>query len=167
MVAEFEAVLEREGVHGALRHLNARTRHRYTGIYRFDPPMLRNLCLYDRENPSLRVGGDSPMQETYCSLVGADDAPFSVEDAALVERLVDHPARDRFIAYCGTPVRDATGRCIGTLCHFDVRPRLVPVDDIPLLERAARSLAPWVNGERSVHAPRRHPPPEQETSLTA
>lgn len=44
---------EQCGPHAALRFLNARTRFRYTGIYAIDPPTLRSIDLFDRENPSL------------------------------------------------------------------------------------------------------------------
>src|SRR5919107_5315661 len=93
LVDELAGVLAECGLHAGLRFLNARTRHRFTGVYRFDPPMLRNLCLFDRENPTLRFGGDTPMRETYCSLVGAQASPFATPDAEADGRLLDHPAR--------------------------------------------------------------------------
>jgi hypothetical protein len=137
LVDELESVLDGPGLHAGLRFLNARTRHRFTGVYRFDPPMLRNLCLFDRENPTLRFGGDTPMRETYCSLVGAELSPFSTPNAGEDARLTQHPARNSVIAYCGVPLMDADGQCVGSLCHFDVRPRLVPMEEVPLLELAA------------------------------
>jgi GAF domain-containing protein len=137
LLDELAGVLAECGLHAGLRYLNARTRHRFTGVYRFDPPMLRNLCLFDRENPTLRFGGDTPMRETYCSLVGAKVSPFATPDAAADGRLLDHPARLSVLAYCGVPLVDDQGSCFGSLCHFDVRPRLVPADEVPLLERAA------------------------------
>lgn len=141
LARRFELLLEREGMHGALAFLNARTRHRFTGVYRFDPPMLRNVCLFDRENPTLRLGGDSPMRETYCSLVGEVNAPFLTNDAAADARLAEHPARASVIAYCGVPLRGEGGLCFGTLCHFDLRPRLAPLGELPLLERVAPIVA--------------------------
>jgi GAF domain-containing protein len=148
VVTEFVTIFDRDGLHDALAFLNARTRHRYTGLYRFEPPMLRNLCLYDRENPRLHVGGDSPMDETYCSIVGERAAPFATPDALGDECLATHPARADVQAYCGAPVTDGVGRCVGTLCHFDVRPRLVPETEIPIMEQLARLLSPVVRGER-------------------
>lgn len=145
-VDELRAILATEGVFGALRFLNARTRHRYTGVYRFDPPMLRSIVLYDRENPSLKVGSDTRMERTYCSLVRETEAPWALADSATDARVATHPARGQVMAYCGTPVRDASGRCIGSLCHFDSRPRLVPEREIPLLERAAELLGPYCSG---------------------
>ena len=138
---EFASVLNGAGLHAALAFLNARTRHRYTGVYRFDPPLLRNVCLFDRENPPLTLGGDVPMAETYCSLVGERGAPFDTPDAAADDRLVRHAARATVRAYCGVPLRGADGRCIGALCHHDLRPRLTPDREIPLMERAAALIA--------------------------
>ena len=140
VVAEFETIYDDRGLHDALAFLNSRTRHRYTGLYRFDPPMLRNVCLYDRENPLLRMGGDAPMNETYCSIVGDRAAPFATADALGDASLSAHPARANVQAYCGAPVADGVGRCVGTLCHFDARPRLVPETEIPIMERVARLL---------------------------
>jgi GAF domain-containing protein len=141
VVGEFTVLLEHEGLHSALAFLNRRTRHRYTGLYRFEPPMLRSVCLFDRENPSLHIGGDSPMQETYCSIVGQLEGSFSTSDAPGDERLATHPARVSVQAYCGSPIVNDAGTCVGSLCHFDVRPRLVPANEIPVLEVIARLLA--------------------------
>src|SRR5690349_7006368 len=54
-VAAMEVRLHDLGPKGALEFLNARTRYRFTGIYHAEPPLLRNLFLFDRENPSLHV----------------------------------------------------------------------------------------------------------------
>jgi GAF domain-containing protein len=140
LVSRFATLLEHEGLHAALGFLNARTRHRFTGVYRFDPPMLRNLAMYDRENPKLKLGGDTPMRETYCSLVGARAAPFTTGDARRDVRLIEHPARQSVLTYCGVPLLADDGLCFGSLCHFDVRPRVASVEDIPLLERAASQV---------------------------
>ena len=142
-VAGLQAALEREGVRGALRYLNQRTRHRYTGIYRFDPPMLRSIVLYDRENPALEVGSDTHIEQSYCSLVRNEERLVTIADADDDPRVAAHPARARYQAYCGTPVRDREGRCVGSLCHFDARPRLVPDSELPLLEHAAALLTPY------------------------
>lgn len=65
-LAEFRAAL-REGVHAALRYLNSRTPHRFTGVYRYDGEMLRNMALFDRFEPDQQRGGDIPMADgTLC-----------------------------------------------------------------------------------------------------
>jgi GAF domain-containing protein len=136
-IAELERVISGGGVHAALRFLNARAPHRFTGIYRCDPPVLRNVQLFDRENPALEVGDDVPLRETYCSITSASAAPFSTPDAAADERLEGHPARESTLSYCGVPLLDPSGESLGTLCHFDVVPHPIPHAEIPLLQAAA------------------------------
>lgn len=134
-------LLRDQGFHAVLRYLNARTRHRYTGVYLLDPPLLRNLALFDREYPSVRQGDDIPLEESYCALVVAQAAPYATADAEHEPRLADHPARTSVLAYCGVPLCTEASGCFGTLCHFDLRPRLVPVEELWLLERLAPVLA--------------------------
>jgi GAF domain-containing protein len=139
--AEFGTARRLAGIRAALALLNARTRFRFTGVYRLDPPLLRNVYLYDRENPSLNVSGDiNTLRETYCSIVAESSGPFDTEDATRDSRLVDHPARSTVVSYLGVPIRGADGRVWGTLCHFDSRRRLIPLEEVPVLEWVARSL---------------------------
>lgn len=140
IAGEVALLLERDGLQAVLAYLNARTRHRYTGIYRFDPPMLRNIALHDRENPEVHVGSDALMVDTYCSIVGEVEAPFFIADSEHDDRVAQHSARTSIFAYCGAPVCDDAGTCVGSLCHFDVRPRLVPESEIPILEQVATLL---------------------------
>lgn len=128
-----------------LRFLNQRARFRFTGVYRTDPPHLRNICLFDRENPSLLLGGAvTPLDATYCGTVFSTDAPFYVEDALTDSRLTVHSARESVVSYAGVPVRNAAGLVVGTLCHFDTRPRMLPDDEIKVLEGVARSISMWL-----------------------
>jgi GAF domain-containing protein len=135
-----EDMLAAEGVHAALRLLNARAPHRFTGVYRLEPPILRNVRLFDSENPALEVGASAPLHETYCSITGHTTAPFNTADAGADARLREHPARQSTLSYCGVPLRDEEGRAVGTLCHFDVVPRPVPESEIPVLEAVAPSI---------------------------
>lgn len=142
-VAAFAERLATRGVCAALEYLNARTRFRFTGLYRAEPPVLRNIELFDRENPLLNVGGNvCALDDTYCSIVCITDRPFRAADAGHDRRLVRHPARASIISYFGVPVRGSGGQVLGTLCHFDVRPRITPAGETPLLERVAPLLAP-------------------------
>lgn len=128
----------------ALRFLNARTRFRFTGIYRAEPPLLRNVYLFDRENPTLNVSGEvCPLEEAYCAIVAGDARPFRTRNAPRDDRLASHPARDRVISYCGVPIRSASGAVRGTLCHFDVRPRLLPHAEFDVLEAVGSAMTPW------------------------
>ena len=113
VVCELWPMLERYGVSAVLALLNARTRYRFTGVYRLEPPLLRNVHLYDRENPSLDGSG------------GCD--PF-VAPSSMTSSL-------------GVPIRGADGRVSGTLRHFDRRPRLVPTGEELVLARVATAFA--------------------------
>jgi len=125
-----------------LRQLNARTRFRFTGLYRVDPPLLHNLHLYDRENPELNLAGEcSVLVDTYCALIADDACPFTTADSSTDLRLVMHGARESVRSYCGVPIRSAGGLVWGTLCHYDVRPRLAPRVELATLEHVATLLA--------------------------
>ena len=138
-------MLDTNGMCGALGLLNARTRYRFTGLYRADPPMLRNEYLFDRENPSISLGGDvNPLDHTYCGIVAATHAPFISIDARTDARLTNHPARDSVVSYVGVPVRNANGRIFGSLCHFDLRPRILPLDELAVLESISRCVSDWL-----------------------
>lgn len=144
VVREVRARLGKNGVLAALVWLNARTRFRFTGLYRAEPPMLRNLYLVDRENPALNLSGRvAPLDETFCSIVCARDADFMTRDARRDARLIEHPARHAVISYAGVPVRLA-GDVQGTLCHYDLRPRLLPPTELGLLDAVAPVFADWL-----------------------
>jgi hypothetical protein len=147
-IGEFTDMLERHGVHGALKYLNGRTPHRYTGVFRFDGDKLRNEALYDRYEPNLEQGEDAPMEATYCSLVGKQQAPLEINDAttdARVKGLIDTPV----ISYCGVLIRDAEGKAFGTLCHYDMQRCQERTTDLPLLEEAAGLLYKQLHSGRS------------------
>lgn len=139
-----ERALEERGLAAAIGLLNARTRFRYTGVYRAEPPDLRNLCLYDRENPSLNVSGDvRPIEATYCSIVCATDRPFETPDAPADPRLRGHAALESVLSYVGVPLRRPSGVSWGVLCHWDPRPRLLPPRESEVLTLVAPLIAGW------------------------
>jgi GAF domain-containing protein len=145
VVREVLARLDEDGALAALAWLNARTRFRFTGLYRAQPPVLRNLYLVDRENPTLNVSGEvCPLDETYCAITCARDGDFATFDARRDARLVGHPARRSVISYAGVPVRVAGGRVWGTLCHYDLRPRLLPPTELAHLDAVAPVFAAWL-----------------------
>ncbi|HWE41331.1 MAG TPA: GAF domain-containing protein [Gemmatimonadaceae bacterium] len=128
-------------MHTALGYLNSRTRFRYTGAYRFAPPLLCSIDIYDRENPTLSLCAEVEMRTTYCSIVGLRHEALAVDNAEHDTRVDAHPAREQFAAYCGVPLRGAGGQPFGTLCHYDPRPRIGSSDQITLLERVAPLVA--------------------------
>jgi GAF domain-containing protein len=140
----FTTHLEQDGLRVALGYINSTTRFRFTGAYRFKPPMLSSIGIFDRENPALALAAEVEMATTYCSIIGAGEDAFAVDDAAQDARVSTHPAREKYAAYCGVPLRTADGAAFGTLCHFDPRPRIGTVEQLDLLERVSPVLAAYV-----------------------
>jgi PAS domain S-box-containing protein len=137
---KLEKILAARGVHEALRFLNSRTSHRFTGIFRFDGAILRNVMLVDSYAPEVTKGDDAPMTATYCAIVGETAHPFATDDARLDDRLRTHSARENVVSYCGVLLRDDEGKPFGTLCHFDFVAGDVPISEMPLMEAAAPLL---------------------------
>lgn len=132
-----EDALASGGVHAVLAFLNRRAPHRFTGVYRVDGSVLRSLYLFDEENPALELGSDAPLRETYCSITAGASEPFATADTRADARLEAHPARETTLSYCGVPLIDEHGTTLGTLCHFDLVPRGIPVEEIEVLVTAA------------------------------
>lgn len=150
VVGEVHARLRAAGPLAALAWLNARTRFRFTGLYRADPPLLRNLYLVDRENPALNLSGEvCPLDETYCAIACAREASFSTNDSRHDPELVDHPARRSIISYAGVALRLAGGRAWGTLCHYDLRPRLLAPEELVTLEVVVPLFVDWLGDHSS------------------
>lgn len=141
----FERRLHTNGILGALAFLNDRTRFRFTGLYRAVPPALHNVGLFDRENPALNVSGAvCALEDTYCALVCASGEPIGIDDSRDDTRLAQHPKREAILSYTGVPVREPGGRVLGSLCHFDGRPRLLPASELAFFESVAPLLARWL-----------------------
>lgn len=122
-----------------LRDANRRTDFRFTSLFRFDGEALTSVWSYDRDNPTgdqFPTGVD--VEGSYCVFVRANGGPFVVEDALDDPRVAAHPKKDQLRAYCGVPVRDGAGRVIGSLCHFDERPRSVAPEVVTELAAEAR-----------------------------
>lgn len=68
---------------------------------------------------------ETPLTHSFCQWVVRDQAPVVTEDARLDQRLRDNLAIPDLgvVAYAGHPIRDHTGRIIGSLCAIDTEPR--------------------------------------------
>lgn len=106
-----------------LKYLNALTDHRFTGVYRFEPGWVVSVALWDRENPTTRIGADVKMKESYCWLTGLGESSYVIEDACADSRLEGHAAREAVRSYIAVLLRDKERKPWGTLCHFDFVPR--------------------------------------------
>lgn len=136
----FRAALA-QGILPALRYLNARTPHRFTGIFRFDEQTLENIYLVDREAAYAEPWPSFPVRESYCSFVQGTGDPFVIGDAPDDRRADGHPAQHRVISYCGVPIRLADGLLLASLCHFDYKPIPFSSLDLEFLIEVAPLLA--------------------------
>lgn len=125
-----------DGVRAALRYLNNRTPHRFTGVYRYDGEMLRNMAFYDRFEPETQRGIDILMADAYCANVGRNREPLEFADAKGDGRFPYLPGSP-VVCYSGVLISSPDGMPYGTLCHYDVRPCETRTSDIPLLKAAA------------------------------
>jgi serine phosphatase RsbU (regulator of sigma subunit) len=75
--------------------------------------------------PELQEARQTPLTHSFCQWVVHDQAPVVTSDARLDERLRDNLAIPDLgvVAYAGHPLRDHTGRIIGSLCAIDTEPR--------------------------------------------
>lgn len=144
-ILAFESVLSGEGLHAALAFLNQRTAFRFTGLYRFDGDMLRNVALFDRWHPAQTSGEDAPTAQTFCAIVGDLLRPLEVVDGRTDDRF-PWMKQNAVVSYCGVPVFDDRQKAVGTLCHFDLRPCQAAISQLPLMEGAAEMLLPYVLG---------------------
>ena len=135
----FEASLRTGGIRAALAFLNQRTPHRYTGIFRYDGDMLRNVALHDKWDVQVRRGSDLPLAEAFCSVVHDTAQPLVVEDGASDLRF-PHLRDGPVLSYCGALIRDDAGNRYGALCHYDVQPCQAKASDLPLMVAAAAPL---------------------------
>jgi CheY-like chemotaxis protein len=131
----------RNDMRGMLQLLNATGPFRYTSILRFDGAQLSGVWTFDREQPdSDSFPVDKKIPDSYCALVLASGAPVSIPDVSTQPSLSQHPARHTVLSYCGVPLRRADESFFGTLCHFDVVPRLFVESTVKRLEETALLL---------------------------
>jgi hypothetical protein len=138
-LAALQGRLQRGGPRAAAQFLNARTAHRFTGVFRFDRSWLRNVALVDKWDAEIQRGDDVPMADAYCSVMHATGEPFEMVDRSDDSRQT-HLARTPVACYCGAPILDEDGKPWGALCHWDTEPCQTRTSDMPLLVAAADLL---------------------------
>ena len=136
---ELKRILATGGLHPVLAFLNDRTPHRFTGVYRYDGDMLRNVSLFDRFEPGTVKGDDISLEDAYCSIVKETGKALEFSDARTDGKVVYKP-QSQVISYCGVLLRDADGGAFGALCHFDPAPCQPRISDLPFLEAAGALL---------------------------
>lgn len=135
----FSECLDQQRLRAALVFLNQRTPHRYTGVFRFDGDMLRNVALVDKWDADVAEGEDVPLAAAYCAHLHQTGEPLQVADGATDPRvpwMQDSPV----VSYCGAVITDAAGAPWGALCHFDTARCDAKNSDLPLIVAAARIL---------------------------
>lgn len=138
----FASVLQSQGLVEALRVLNRKVPHRFTGVFLFDPPTLVNHALVDSWDTSAYPLGEMPIEQTFCGRVDVTGEAFTTNSAAVDPRLAGHHlARNTVQSYCGVVLRDPDGEIRGTLCHWDLKPCDFAATAEQELEEAARHLA--------------------------
>lgn len=130
--------LRTSGLHAALAELNQLGPFRFSGIYAFCESGLRNICLYDREDPTVERGRGVPLAASYCGFMLAAPVPFSVVDALADDKLTGHPAKLVVRSYHGVPLIAPGSHVFGTLCCFDSTVAIAP----PVLVATMAGLAP-------------------------
>jgi hypothetical protein len=124
--AEFERALERDGLFAALSFLNATTPYRFTGVYFFEPGLVKSVVLCDRDMPDLRVGEDVPWFDSYCMMTAESGTACEIQNSLTDARLIAHAAKRKVRCYCAVLLKSPGGEPLGTLCHYDVRPQATP-----------------------------------------
>jgi len=144
-ILQFEKVLASQGILPALEFLNARVRHRFTAVSRFDAPMLRNLFVFDRKSPHILYGGTAQvLDDTYASLVQRRKMSFRTDNSLHDSRLQYHAARVSVLSYIGVPIRLTSGELWGVLAHWDRESRDTPVGETDLLQEVIPALVKWL-----------------------
>ena len=139
-VAEFERVLEQDGILAGLRFLNRRVAHRCSAIYRLQHLTARNLYFHDREGALLPAAfGTVPLGDGFCQHALREGC-FLTDDTRTDSRVDGSPFKGVVIAYHGLPLLDKTDRLFGSLCHFDFVPRSLPDEEFEMLKEAASLL---------------------------
>jgi GAF domain-containing protein len=136
----FKTLLEEAGVFEALRFVNSKSAHRFTALYAFDGPLLRNVCLVDKENNSVRRMDSCNVTDSYCLYVRNSNQKFVMPDSLSDERVAEHPKREVIQSYCGMPLINEQSTLLGTICHFDFSPIPYTDEEVDILEMIAPDL---------------------------
>lgn len=134
------AALEADGIPAAVLVANAATRHRFTGVYRFDGGLLTNLCTWDKQERAMSAGNAVAVHESFCMHILQSGKAMTVTDSATDDRLAGHPRRADFRSYCGAPLLNRAGDVAGTFCYYDAEPDKLGEADFEQVHIAAAVL---------------------------
>ena len=136
----FSAILRAEGPDAALAYLNEGVPHRFSAVYRFAGPLLRNVLFHDKAGemrPEFLAA--VPFDASFCQFV-LRDGVFRTDDSAADARLKGHPYQGVVVSYHSVPLMNHSGEPWGTLSHFDLASQPLSDDEFELLKSAAKLL---------------------------
>lgn len=145
IAAELEHCLAEDGIRGALACLNKRVTYRFTALHIKDLDALKNVYVYDRNDPAAKPFMNLPVYETFCALVIATEKPLVINNATRDWRALELAQTATVIAYCGLPLRRPDGSIFGTLCHYDYVPRDIDATELATLGAASLILNATLN----------------------
>jgi hypothetical protein len=150
-LAEVRTRLAHGGLPEMLRYLNSRTPFRFSGVYRFDGEMLRNVTLFDRWEQEAKQGADAPMPETFCALVLQAGGTLQVDDGRSDPRF-PWMADNAVVCYSGALISNDAGEPVGTLCHFDLQRCEPSSNEVRLLKAATPLVYGFLAGGELLEA---------------
>lgn len=139
-----------DGLATVLFLLNGSASYRFTAIYEFAPQRMRSVRLFDRRNPSLRIGADIPLEDAYCQLTAADGYELQIANSLEDPRLTTHAARESVQSHVGVLLRTSDGRRMGTLCHFDFVPHPPNTDALAVLHAVRPFVEAHLRSQRGL-----------------
>lgn len=120
------------------------------------PSAAMSLIDVDRQffKSSVGMGDDerqTPLERSVCQYAVANGSALLLEDARTDPVFRNHPAvRDgTMVAYLGIPLTDKDDNAVGTLCVFDVKPRLWGTGHVRILSDLAQLAAEKMFGSRA------------------
>ena len=143
-IESFRAEVELGGLSRGLQMLNQTTEHRYTGIYRLEAGVLKNIDLFDKEGevkPEFLL--EVPLEDSFCQFV-LRDGLFRTSDTGKEPKLDGHKYQGVLLSYTGVPILGIDGQLYGTLCHFDAATRNVSDEGFELLREAALVVSEYL-----------------------
>ncbi|MDX1611582.1 MAG: GAF domain-containing protein [Candidatus Thermoplasmatota archaeon] len=122
------------------------------------PISLISLVDEDRQWFKSKVGIDaetSPREVSFCGHAICDPGRIlEIPDATQDPRFADNPfvTEDPNIRfYAGSPLVDADGNALGTLCVIDKKPRKLSQDQLDALDALGRQAVAWLELRRTSH----------------
>jgi hypothetical protein len=147
--ARFKNLLRDEGIYEALNFLNSKSAHRFTALYSLEGATLKNICLVDKENASIRQMDSVKVSDSYCLYVRDSGQKFITPDSLHDDRVQGHPKQATIQSYCGMPLVGDQAM-LGTLCHFDFVPLAYTDEEVTLLESVSPILVSWLEEFRQT-----------------